>query len=162
MNNKYITTMRKIIFLFIGILLMFSCNKETDYNVMIGEWVSEQDDSSNIGRNVIYYGFFDDTLRTSREITFDDTLKIKIADAPQISVGGEFKNHKLYYGNYSIENHPTDPTCAKTKIYYHDITGQIRNDSLIEIGYYTVSLNGIEQSYFNSTNMYIAKFVKRQ
>jgi hypothetical protein len=143
---------------------MFSCNKEKeiDYNVMIGEWISEQDNSTNIGRNVIYYGYFDDTIRTSREIKYDNnTLKIKISDAPQISVGGEFKNHKLYYDNYSIENHPTNPTCTKTKIYYHNITGQISNDSLIEIGYYTVSLNGIEQINFNSTNMYIAKFVKR-
>jgi len=152
--------MRKLLFVLLLTVGMVTCDDEPTYEPFIGKWVPDQDTYYPKEPNIIYYGFFKDSVRTTRRISYIDTVYIVISDAPSVSTGAHLKNNSLIYNNFWTKNNPITQNCSTDSIVFYDVSSKILGDTMVETGSYTVYVNGIEQD--RGVNYYIAKFVKRK
>ena len=147
--------MRYLILLFF--LIFFGCVKEEEIISVEGRWGTPG------GRNIYYYGYYTDTVLSSRKIFYSaDSLQIILTDAPFKQITADFSNNTLYYDDYFMENNPITPNCAKMRIEYYNIIGSFEKIGdtlfLIENGSYRIFLDGVENTKYN--NYYIGKFYK--
>jgi hypothetical protein len=157
--------MKKFLILLIAAVILLvialaSCEKEPTYDKFIGKWVPDQDTYYPKNPNIIYYGFFKDSVRALRRISHSDTLYITISDAPPVATGAKMKGDVLCYNNFWTKNHPITPNCSTDSIIFYDVSSKILGDTMVETGSYTVYVNGVEQD--RGVNYYIAKFVKKK
>jgi len=137
-------------------LLFTSCSKEHEWNFS-GQWAGGPDLFDV--KNMVYTGYFSDTTTVMRTIKgVNDHIEIIMYGAPNIKVVANQIDNKLYCSDYEVETSAIT-SCPKTKIKYHNIIMELKNDSLIETGEYSVCFDNEVISYKN--NFYIAKFIKR-
>lgn len=145
-------------------LLVFtlaSCEKEYYYQDFVGQWTPEQDSYHPKNMNVFYQGILDDSVRTTRRITFGDTMSIVISDAPHKVIGGYVSGGALYYNEYEVQSNMSTPTCAQIKIRYYDVKAQLYDyNTMIESGKYNIFVDGV--GWDRGINTYYAKFVRRE
>lgn len=150
--------MRKLLIISIFALLLTSCKEEPSYEPFIGQWVPDQNYPDE--PNVFYFGLFTDSVRSTRRISYTDTVLIVIWDAPSVTTGAHVENGVLKYNSFWAKNHPITPNCSQDSIVFYDVSSEIHGEVMTETGSYAVYVNGFEQDRFY--NYYIAKFVKRK